>query len=214
MIHLGAHFAWKAWATPLGSLCALFFTASALLLPLFIPSGAALGPGQSAAGIGLLMLLTGCGLALGELARRGDLLERLSPQEHGIVATLAIFIAALPPAWLWGVLGSTPPRPVLTGFALTVAATHASGLALLVSTRRLAPALQTALFWALAWWGPALLLAPSGWQGLLRRLLEPGQALLAASGSGDLAAMLPPAFLAGAVFFAGWSASNTRLSLE
>ncbi len=214
MIHLGARFAWKAWATPLGGLCALIFTVIALLLPVFVPPGAVLGASHSAPGVGLLMLLTGCGLALAELGRRGAMLERLSPQQHRSVATLTVLLAALPPACLWSLVGSVPSRPLLTGLALAVAATHASGLALLVWTRRMAAPVQAAFFWALAWWAPALLLAPSGWQGFLRRLLEPGQALLAASGSGDLAAMLPPSFLAGAVFLAGWSASNIRLSFE
>jgi hypothetical protein len=153
-------------------------------------------------------------LARLSLARWEPLLERAAAAERLVARSLALAGAALLGALLVGLgaggagLGTLPLL-----LALPLAALHLAGLGLALSAAPLPGGARVVLFLTAAWWLPALLLRPGGFQGWLQRILEPGLALqLASSESASAGAILPAALLAGSVFLAGLStaASATR----
>lgn len=204
---LGSGLALRPWLEPGGLLLGLFLLASAPLLHLLSPHATLPASTGSLPGLLLLALLAGAALALVALARRASLLELAALPERLLTQSVALVGAALVAALLvlLGAGGDGWAAPALW-LALPIAAVHLAGLGLPLLAAPLPGAARAALFFTAAWWLPALLLEPRGFQGWLQRILEPGLALqLGSSESASLGAILPAALLAGSVFLAGLS---------
>lgn len=209
--NLGARFAARPWLEPSGITLGLILLLSGPLLHLFTPVEGLAGERRELPGLLFLGLLAGSTLALLALGRRSDFFELAPLRTRLSIQALALFGSALAGAALvlLGSGGLGPERGTLL-LAVPVGAVHLAGIGVLLlalsgpgSARALA--LLTAV-----WWVPALLLDPVGWQGWLRRPLEPGLALdLSASDSGSTVAILPAVLLAGAVFLAGISTASS-----
>jgi hypothetical protein len=208
---LGPRFAARPWLEPGGVCLAFIILLSAPLLAFLTPESAFAEERRGLPGLLLLGLLAGAALALLGLGRRSALLELLGLRSRLAVQALALFGSALLGAGLV-LLGSGrfPAEPAAVLVALPVGALHLTGFGVALLALPGPGSSRALAFLSAVWWLPALLLDPGGWQGWLRRPLEPGLALeLAASDSSSPAAILPAALLAGAVFLAGISTASS-----